>query len=121
MGIGIDSMAALSHSIKIPLYLLLEPGFQTKFNFDLRLSNWKKYLRSLPNCEYGPGERLVFGRNFKAAREAIKYTQVQVFERTGIPDTTITLIERGTSGPEFSTALRLARCVGVHLFILFKP
>jgi len=118
--IGIDTMSALSHGLKIPLHYLLEPGFQNTFNFDSRSTIWEEYSRQLPKCEHGASERIIFGHNFKSAREAIQYTQAKIATKTGIPDTKITLIERGTSGAEFFTALKLARAVGKNLFILFR-
>jgi transcriptional regulator with XRE-family HTH domain len=65
--------------------------------------------------------RLLFGRNCKAARIEAGLSQVDVAERTGIPQPRISMIELGKVNITLETMMILARVVDHNVIHLMSP
>jgi transcriptional regulator with XRE-family HTH domain len=57
---------------------------------------------------------LRLGENLRGARKALKLTQEQVAERSGVHPTEVSRIESGKRDPHLSTIRKLARAVEVE-------
>lgn len=60
------------------------------------------------------------GRNLRRARLALKMTQEEVAERSGVHATEVSRIESGKRDPQVSTVKRLAEAVGVSASDLLR-
>ncbi|MGV3149715.1 helix-turn-helix transcriptional regulator [Rothia nasimurium] len=58
---------------------------------------------------------VVVGAAIRDARRHFRLTQLELAELVGVSDRTVRDIEKGRSGPSFSTVLAVAAAVGVHL------
>lgn len=62
---------------------------------------------------------LLFGKNVRNHRKALKLTQEQLAERVDVTMETIGKIERGAATPTFATAEKIAEALGVPAPVLF--
>lgn len=62
---------------------------------------------------------MTFGENLAMARQRMRLSVYALGQRSGIPPTTISRIERGETDPQLQTAARLAAAVGVSLSDLY--
>ena len=62
-----------------------------------------------------------FANNFKAARLALRLTQKEIHERSGVAMPFISSVERGQRNITIPCAERLANAVGVPLYKLLIP
>lgn len=60
------------------------------------------------------------GKRLKAVREKKKFTQEELALEAGLNRAYIGYIERGERNPTIFTMSRLARALGVKLFVLFQ-
>ena len=58
------------------------------------------------------------GVAIRDARRHFRLTQLELAELVGVSDRTVRDIEKGRSGPSFSTVLAVAAAVGVRLEIV---
>ncbi|WP_336886334.1 helix-turn-helix transcriptional regulator [Rothia nasimurium] len=58
------------------------------------------------------------GVAIRDARRHFRLTQLELAELVGVSDRTVRDIEKGRSGPSFSTVLAVAAAVGVHLEVV---
>lgn len=58
---------------------------------------------------------LLFGGRLKARRKALKLTQVQLFERTGITPGYLSFIENGRANPTLDMMVKLSEAVDTNL------
>jgi transcriptional regulator with XRE-family HTH domain len=119
-GIGLESMIALSHAIRIPLHLLINPNFHSIFDYKTATKLWIEYQKKAGQSAV-PYERQLFARNFKAARIQANLTQVAISERCGFASESLSSIERAEKTVYLSTAIRLASAVQVPIHILLSP
>lgn len=68
-----------------------------------------------------PPERLIFARNLKKSRKAVKLTQRGIKDRTGFAQSWISEVETGRSTINLDNMAVLANCVGVPLWQLLVP
>jgi transcriptional regulator with XRE-family HTH domain len=62
-----------------------------------------------------PRETFGFAARLRALRNAAGLTQVELAERSGVLLTSLTKLEAGTHAPNWPTAVKLARALGVSL------
>jgi transcriptional regulator with XRE-family HTH domain len=72
----------------------------------------------LDDCS-SPTVRL-FGKRMKQRRRELRLTQVQIFERTGIAATYLSMIENGRANPSLDTVEKLARAVGLEAWEMLR-
>lgn len=63
----------------------------------------------------------LFGERLKERRRALGLTQVQLFEKTGITDAYISLVERGRANPTLDIMVKLAEAVGAEAWDMIRP
>jgi transcriptional regulator with XRE-family HTH domain len=56
----------------------------------------------------------------KQRRRELRLTQVQIFERTGIAATYLSMIENGRANPSLDTVEKLARAVGLEAWEMLR-
>jgi len=66
-------------------------------------------------------ERAIFGRNFHQARLKLRLRQRDIHVMTGIAQSHISEIEKGTCNLAIDTMVKLAHIVKTPLWTLFKP
>ncbi|AAF85570.1 helix-turn-helix domain-containing protein [Xylella fastidiosa] len=66
-------------------------------------------------------ERLIFGRNFRNARNMAKLSQREIAEKTGLTQNWISMVENGRSTISIDNMAKLAKCVNVPLWKLLIP
>lgn len=66
-------------------------------------------------------ERLIFARNFRAARQNARLSQRTITERTGFSQSCISEVENGRTPTDIDRMSKLAAVVGVPLWKLLKP
>ena len=66
-------------------------------------------------------ERIVFGRNFRTAREKMNLSQRDIHQLTGVAQSHISEIETGQSNISVDTMVKLATIVRKPLWKLFRP
>jgi len=62
-----------------------------------------------------------FGTNFKEARRKMGLTQVQVAERAGMVQKSISELEKGNHNATLSTMERLAKAIDHSVSVLLRP
>jgi transcriptional regulator with XRE-family HTH domain len=62
----------------------------------------------------------LFGKRMKQRRRELRLTQVQIFERTGIAATYLSMIENGRANPSLDTVEKLARAVGLEAWEMLR-
>lgn len=67
-----------------------------------------------------PKERIIFGKNLKKKRLMLGLTQPNLFERTGIAISHISLIENADTNPSLDVMVALATSVGEELIDMLK-
>jgi DNA-binding XRE family transcriptional regulator len=72
----------------------------------------------LDDC-LSPTVRL-FGKRMKQRRRELRLTQAQIFERTGIAATYLSMIENGRANPSLDTVEKLARAVGLEAWEILR-
>jgi DNA-binding XRE family transcriptional regulator len=65
--------------------------------------------------------RTRIGEALRAARRATGLTQVQVAERTGLSQQTVSVIERGAHSPTLTSLVLLTRTSGFMVDIVIRP
>lgn len=55
------------------------------------------------------------GAEIRLARKVTGLTQIELAEKSGVPQETISRLERGRSNPTLGTLERLARAIGVEI------
>ena len=73
----------------------------------------------LNDCS-SPTVRL-FGKRMKQRRRELQLTQVQIFERTGVASTYLSMIENGRANPTIETIEKLAGSVGLEVWAMLRP
>lgn len=68
-----------------------------------------------------PRERTDFGQRLLAARKAAKLTQLQVFERIGIPQSTLAELESTSSSSGYTAQLAALYGVDAHVLATGEP
>ena len=66
-------------------------------------------------------ERLIFGRNFREARKAVKLTQRDITDRAGYAQSFISEVETGRCAINIDNMAALAKIVSVPLWKLLLP
>lgn len=118
--VGIDSMASLSHAVKVPLYRLLEYSFNKTYDLSSQ-DAWLEYRKLISNGNGTPFERRIFAQNLKQSRTSYGLTQVQVADLIKLDVTRVIALEQGTSSTSIDKAVKLAHLFGTSLSILLKP
>ena len=67
---------------------------------------------SVHSCAEASSTRLMFARNFRAARKACGFSQTILANRSGIHRTVVSEIERGRHNPTVDLVDRLSKIVG---------
>ncbi len=62
----------------------------------------------------------VFGSNIRQYRKSLKITQEQFAVKTDLSDDMISRVERGVTGPSFTTIDRMAEILNVPVIALFS-
>lgn len=62
----------------------------------------------------------MFGSNFKACREMLGISQIDVAEKTGLAQPAIARYEKNDSTPSVEVAYRLAKSIGVPLDLIMQ-
>ena len=118
--VSLDSMAALSHAVKVPLFHLLHPELPNYYDFDSS-AVWNNYEAQLDRAERIPYERTLFARNFKTAREATTLKKKDLENLTGITNESIVRFERAEVAISLNNAVKMAQVVGKQLYTLLTP
>jgi DNA-binding XRE family transcriptional regulator len=63
----------------------------------------------------------LFGKRMKQRRRELQLTQVQIFERTGVASTYLSMIENGRANPTIDTIEKLAKSVGLEVWAMLRP
>lgn len=84
-------------------------------------SNSKKNEKATSPAKPVPRERLVFARNFKAARQAAGLTQRGIRDQTGLAQDFISAVENGRSTINLDNMAKLAAVVRTPLWKLLLP
>ena len=71
--------------------------------------------------EMGQPIAKLFGERLKERRQALKLTQGQLFEQTGITASYISFIERGQANPTLDMMVKLAGAVGLEAWDMIRP
>jgi transcriptional regulator with XRE-family HTH domain len=71
--------------------------------------------------ELGLPEAKLFGKRLKARRQAMNFTQAQLFEKTAITAAYISLIERGRANPTLDMMVKLAHAIGLEAWAMIRP
>jgi transcriptional regulator with XRE-family HTH domain len=120
-GTGLDSMIAMSHAVKVPLYHLLHTDFHSTFSSNEASKVWSQYAKHFSAKGTIPFERELFGQNFKAARLKAKLTQMDITKLTGFPNDSLVYVEKGETSVFLNTASRLATAIGIPVHTLLTP
>jgi transcriptional regulator with XRE-family HTH domain len=118
--VSLDSMAALSHAVKVPLFHLLHPEFPNYYDFET-FAVWDNYAAQFDRSESIPYERTLFARNFKLAREATTLKKKDLENLTGITNESIVRFERAEVAISLNNAVKMAQVVGKQLYTLLTP
>src|SRR5262249_61100634 len=62
-----------------------------------------------------PSKGFGFSTRLRALRQAAGLTQQELADRSGVPLHSITKLEGGTHAPQWATAIKLARALGISL------
>jgi len=69
----------------------------------------------------GPPTAQLFGQRLKERRKALKMSQTQLFERTGITAAYISLVERSRANPTLDMMVKIAEAVGSETWEMIRP
>jgi transcriptional regulator with XRE-family HTH domain len=112
------SMAELSYAIKVPLYILLTPGFRAD-SFDHQI--WEDYAKLVHNVKPDVLEQQLLAAKSRHYRKLSGLTQAQVDQLADFREGTTTDIERQTGNMSIDVIAPLAPVLGIPFFKLFEP
>ncbi len=64
---------------------------------------------------------LAFGARVKARRKALGLTQTDIYNRTQIGISYLSLIERGRANPTLEMMIKLSAALGIEIWDLLRP
>jgi len=78
------------------------------------------YKRYVVIMTFEGGMKMTFGQNLRGIRQAKKFSQTKLFEKTGFPQTTISDWENDKYFPNIIEAQKLARALHIKISMLLK-
>ncbi len=76
---------------------------------------------SLELGEIAQPAAVLFGIRLRKRRKALKLTQAQLFDQTGITPGYLSYIENGRANPTIDMMVKLAEAVGLEIWDMLRP
>lgn len=118
--VGIDTMGVMAQAIQVPLYCLLDPGFQRTYDFESNVP-WVEYKKLIDNSDDVVFERKLFAKNLKESFLATGLKKSEISRITNMDTSFLYLLEKAARGINLENALRLAHFLNKPLSILLMP